>query len=784
MIRIFKFTGVALAVLLLALWWWLSSVNDYATPGTLDIDLFDAPVVVRRDTLGVPYIFAGNEIDLIRAQGFITAQDRLFQLEYYRLLIEGRLASVIGESALSPDILIRVMDVAGNARRHAAELGEPERAYLQAYAEGVNAYLACCSDDFPLELSLLDLTPSPWSVEQLMMVMHFIGFTHGRNMMDELLMAQLVATLGPERAAELVPLNINPDRASPALPVSLSGWEDWTGIVVPTASALTPARFPQLGSNNWAIGPGRSASGRAIVANDPHLDARILPGPWLPMGLFTPNIESFGLHLPGVPGFLVGRTGQVAWGVTNGYADTQDLFVETLAPEDGPVTSRTEVFQIKDDAAPDGIRTHTIDVRSTPRGPIVTDHPEIVTANDVTLSLHWALAGTQRPTIGIDRFLTATSVAEFDAAIADIDVMFFNVAFADASGNISRRSTGRVPIRSSGNGAFAQPLSKAWTGWIAKSEMPGAINPADGWVASANGDMRVEDYPYYYSSHFAPSYRYRRIKQVLSGAADWDAEDHWQLIRDDLNLHAQRLVPIIVNALSNEPQFADVADVLTQWDFRDDKDAIAPSLYHAIFEQLFHDIFADDLDTDTLLQLERNRYFWLERVDQWLVEQPNTPWFDDQTTPDTIESRDALIVRATTKALFRLNEELGEDRAQWQWGRLHTVQFVSPLRTQGVGANWLGVAPMPQSGSGETLRRGQYGGNSSFESEFFDSAQFVSDFANTDYVIGVISGGVTARQWHDGFKSFVPLWARDDYAKWWIDPEQARIHTESFIDFK
>lgn len=779
--RLLKYIGGLALITSIGIYVWTQTVNRYKTPESLTLDILDAPVEVRRDAFGVPYLFASNELDLIRAQGFITAQDRLFQLEYYRLVIEGRLSEALGEDGMSQDIRARVFDLVGNSHRHAQVLNDASREYLQAYADGINAYLSCCDDDFPLELALLDMQPTPWSIENLVAVMHFVGFTHGQNINDELLIAQLVAELGSERAAQLLPLNINPERQQQAIEIGLMGWPEWTGNVAAISEANSPKRFPLLGSNNWAIGPKRTASGEAILSNDPHLDARILPGPWLPMGLFTPDIQSFGLHLPAIPGFLVGRTAHVAWGVTNGYADTQDLFVESLSDGDVDITTRSENINVKDDRAPGGVRTKTIAVRSTPRGPIVSDFPDIATTRDMTLSLRWALAEPQRGCIGIDQFLRAKSVAEFDAAVANIDVMFFNVVSADSAGAIARRASGRVPVRSSNNGAYPQPLSESWTGWIPKTEMPASMNPDDHWVASANGDMRVDDYPYYYSAHFAPTYRYRRIRQSLSTMQKASMADNWALIRDDLNLHAERIVPVLVAGMVGEPSLLDFVEHLQSWDRTDAKELVAPTIYHAMYEQLFQEVFADEMAESSLRTLTNNRYYWLERFDRMLESDGTSRWFDDRRTTDRHETRKDMILRAARRAKSWLTQTLGSDQEQWQWGKVHTVRFVSPLRTDGVGADILGVAPMPLSGSGETVRRGQYQGRDNYQVHFFDSAQFVTDFGNSDYVMGVIAGGITARQWHVDFKSLVPLWARDEYMKWWIDPALAKNHTDPFI---
>ncbi len=771
---------------------WVSTVNRYKTPDTLSLSILDDAVTIRRDKHNVPYIFAQSEADLIRAQGFVVAQDRLFQMEFYRALINGRLSELVGEAGYTNDVRARVLDVAGNARRHAAVLDAAPRAYLQNYADGVNAYLSCCTKDFPLELSLVGIDPEPWTIADIISVMHFVGLTHGRNMEDELLTTQLVATLGAERAGDLLPVNFNPDRTAEFSTLPVDALPVLDGAIRGSGRAEIAEYFPQFGSNNWAVAPSRSASGQAVLANDPHLDARILPGPWIPMGLFAPGVEAFGLALPGLPGFLVGRTQNVAWGVTNGYGDAQDLFIEEIDPAtpshviegvaSTPLIIREEIIRVKDGDSDGGFRDEKITIRSTSRGPIVTDHAAFGPVEGIDLSLRWTLAGPQRGQIGVDRFMSAKNAEEFEQAIFDIDVMFFNIAFADRQGAIGRRSSGRVPVRKNENGAYPQSVSEdaGWAGWIPKNEMPSSRGEATGWVATANNDLKADGFPYFYSSHFSPAYRYSRIRQMLSDGVDLSMEDHWRFIQDDLNLQAEILAPRFAAVLETDAALAPLAVILRDWDHRDDRDAIGPSVFHALYENLYGAVFDDELGADLATSVQDNRYFWLEGFDQ-LLQEGQSIWFDDVTTEGEAETLDDLIIRAGHEAKDFLERERGKRPKNWKWGDLHTVQFRHPLRPSGIGANWLGHKPAPMSGSGETVLRGWYGGREDYTVKFFDSARFVTDFGNDDYVIGALSGGVTARVWHPGFKSLLSPWIKGDYTKFWIDPELAKANANEAI---
>ena len=329
-------------------WRVLDAAGHLQVNGRMKLAGLSAPVKVLRDELGVPYIFAQNTPDLIRAQGFITAQHRLMQMELFRATWRGELAATFGPDALPSDIRMRVLGLQRNGQAHAAKLSDSSRAWLQAYVDGVNAYIADHTADHPFELKLAGLVPAPWQVADLVTLVHYVNHTHATNFKAEVLGQMLVDKLGAERAATLAPLTLSPDRAT----ASKQAGAGQPGVGQLTAAAGSPAAHAAplglqwsrltvapdtlnhqgLGSNNWAVGPGRSQSGKAMVANDPHLDNRILPGTWHPVGLFAPGIQAVGAALPGVPGIMVGRTAHVAFGVTNAYGDVQDLYVETIDP--------------------------------------------------------------------------------------------------------------------------------------------------------------------------------------------------------------------------------------------------------------------------------------------------------------------------------------------------------------------------------------------------------------------------------------------------------------------
>ncbi len=801
--------------------YYISHLNDFQEDGELKISAFEEEVTVKRDENGIPYIFANSLADVIRGQGFVAAQDRVFQLSLYQKVIKGELASVIGEAGLTSDIEMRVLGVAENAERHARFLNESSRNYLQWYADGYNAYLENRQEEFPMELGLLGLEPAPFTVESMLSILHFIGFTHGQNYRDEVLSLNLLAELGAEKAAELLPLNINPDRKNPVQSVvdSLLGFTHtilkhpscpsefsprflrgfgagWgrqeqaiqrgskNPLLVGVGKSPTPTSLPQMGSNNWTTNAAHSQSNAPIVCNDPHLDARILPGSWLPLGLFCPEGKAIGGAIPGIPGILTGRTEHLAFGVTNAYGDSQDLFIETVDPNNSKNyldNGESVPFEVKEIyiivKGEETDRQNKVEVRYTKRGPVISDFEEFGIETGQTVSLRWSLREVNTPAIGIDRMLTAKDVYEMDSIAADIDVMYFNLVFADTKGNIAHRTTGQIPIRSSNNGTVAQtPPMGDWQGFIPKNEMPRQINPEKGWLGTSNHDVVPDDYPYYYSAHFSPNYRYKRMMELMESKPKISAEDHWSFILDVTNLHAKRFNPIFAKVLEGDETTKEMGTILQSWDCKDEVESVAASIFHVVHEELVRLILGDDLSADMLGKYLKMRYYWLERVDE-IIEKGEGKWIDNQNTKE-VEDINALLIEAGKRSKVRLTDLFGEDMEDWTWGKLHTLTFVSPLRQKGTGRDFLGGGEHPTNGSGETLNRGQYAlEGKKYDTYSFSSMRMMADLSDNEKIQAVVSGGNAARQFHPYFDSQLEAWLSEKPLYWWFSEEKVEEHT-------
>ena len=766
--------------------------------GDLKLTGLSAPVKVVRDELGVPYITAANTPDLLKAQGFVTAQDRLLQMELFRATWRGELAATFGPDALPSDIRMRVLGMRRNGDRHALKLDAPSRAYLQSYADGVNAYVKDHPGDHPIELKAAGLKPSAWSVADLVTLVHFIHYTHSTNFKAEIVGQKLIDKLGLAQAREIMPLTVNPDwgaRPAPAGATAKAGRDglrlgvDWAHLSV----APETLNHQGLGSNNWAIGPSRSASGKAMVVNDPHLDSRILPGYWYPVGLFTPEIQAIGAALPGMPGILVGRTKHVAFGVTNAYGDVQDVYIETLDPNDKSrylhgakstaFTVVEETIRIKDKAAPGGLREQPLRIRYTVHGPVISDHPGLGTGGDKILALRSTDAEVLAPVLGIEGLLTAPDAAAFDREVQKIDLMMFNFVFADDQGKIGHRATGAVPIRAGADGSLPRVAladgSDDWTGFIPKDRMPGMMNPQRAWVGTANNDTTPQGFEWYYTNYVSPDYRYRRIGEVLGAGRKMTVDDHWKLMTDDRNLQSDVLRATIVAALKADAAHKDLAAILDAWDGVDRADQAAPLVYQALYRQIALATFTPRLGDDVAQDMLSTWYFWQQRFDA-LAATPDSPWFDDPATNGR-ETLADVIRAAAPKARAELETLQGKDPAAWRWGKAHALRFVSPLRRNGAGQELVGGFTVERPGSGETLNRGVYDFMKPYDVNFFASMRVVTDFGDPDKIDAVIAGGVSERHFQPHQNDQARLLVANERRAWWFNPAKAEANAKSTL---
>ena len=773
-----------------------SLLNSYQAEGTLALPGLKGPVTVLRDEKGMAYIYARDIDDAIMAQGFVTAQDRLFQMELTRLVATGRICELTGEEGKSLARRMKTIGFLRNARRHAELLDGETRGFFQKYLDGVNAFITLRPKEHPLEFRLAGIKPTPWLIEDSLAVAYFMSWNTAANLTTEIIAQMLVEKLGVEKAMEIFPLNVNPDEAPQEAKEILTPASEWTPLSLEKDEkvlAYLKDRFLRLGSNNWCVGPSFSAGGKPILANDPHMDARILPGPWYPSGLITPEVRAVGVTIPGIPGIMVGRTDHVAFGVTNAYGDNQDLYVETLDPKDPerylegdrslPFDRVEETLFIKDDKEPGGFREEKLKIRLTRRGPVISDVLTRLKTQKV-MTLRWLPFERTDPCIGLHYMLDSRSISELREAVKCVNILLLNFGFADDEGNIGWQVSGKIPIRANGDGTIPHAVKESddnWVGYVPSNEMPQAHNPERGWVGTCNHNIVTRDYPYYYSSHLSPSYRYERLKQLLDSGKPRSADDHWQFQRDTMNLMAERIAPLMAKALMAHEETREMGEILSAWDYRDEPDKAAPTIFQAVYRHFALLVFGDELGDDLARTMLDDWYFWEERLRAMVLE-GSSSWFDNVKTDGLKESRDDLFYQAALKVRQDLPSSLGKDPARWIWGKAHRMEFLSPIRRKGIGKGLLGGGSYPAPGSGETLYRGLYGFNEPFGVTVSASLRMVADLSDEDKVLAVLPGGVCGRLFHPHTKDQVEAFMKGDKVYWWFSDKAIKEHTRTRLE--
>lgn len=676
--------------------------------GRLSLPGLREPVTVYRDARGVPHIVAANAHDLYFAQGFVTAQDRLFQMDLTRRAVSGRLAEVFGEGLLDTDRYFRTLTLRRAAEASLAVLPPDVLDVLEAYAAGVNAFIeqAASAGRLPPEFTILGYRPEPWTPADTMALAKLMAWDLGGNWEGEVWRYLLAERLGEERVRELWP-EYPPDGPTILREVRRAG------LRVDGLLATLRGDRSNLGSNNWVVAGSRTRSGKPMLANDPHLGVD-LPAIWYQTHLSLPaeDFEVIGATFPGAPGIVIGHNRHVAWGVTNLGPDVQDLYVERPSPDDPhrfeyngryeQATVYREEIRVKGRAEP---VVHEVVV--TRHGPIVSgvagtedERPQ------AQLALRWtALQPTAEPAaiLAVNR---ARNWDEFREALRHFHAPAQNFVFAAADGTIAYRGQGLIPIRRKGNGMLPVPGwtdEYEWVGFIPFDELPEVVNPPEGYVATANHRVAGDDYPYFLAVEWASPYRAMRIDRVLAGARDWTVEEMKALQNDTVNLQAETLLPVLLPAAragleragGPAPLEARALEILEQWDRVDGVDSAGAAVWHAWYGAVVRELFLAELGEEMLATMPGVR----QVTDRLLLEAAAgrpASWFGDR-------GLEGVAADALRAAVAELERRLGDDAARWRWGELHQVLFDHPLGRVKPLDLLFNAGPLPVAGSGVTV---------------------------------------------------------------------------------
>ncbi len=660
--------------------------------GSAQLPGLSANVTVTRDTNGVPHIVAANIHDLYMAQGYVHAQDRLYQMFFFRTAGEGRLAELFSADLIDSDRYLRVIGFRRAAEAEYATLRPDVKEQLQWYADGVNAFVHTHADKLPLEFTLLGVGFEDWQPVDTIAFGKLQARDLTETWQNELVKSDIVQKLGPEAAAELLPGY--PADAPVTVPGASSG--SWDSVIAQYNKNVTDVLGSWnegVGSNNWVVDGTKSTTGKPLLANDPHLGVRN-PSIWYEIHLTTTDgqIDNEGFGFAGAPGIVTGHNQNIAWGVTNTEADVEDVFLEHLDDVNHPGQ-----YQSGDQWLPLQIVTETINVaggepvmqtvRITNHGPILSDSfpvtPTISSSISGTFSIEWSALQPERLMAALVDLQTAKNWDDFRQALSEWDVPGQNFVYADKDGNIGYQMTGQVPIRKKGDGSAPVPGWTGeydWSGYVPFDDLPRAYNPPDHFIATANQKPYGAEYQYDIPGYYAKPWRIDRIRDLLTAKDKLGEIDFEAIQSDTMSLLAKRVLPSFTAIQRADDQGKQAIDMLKSWDGNVTSDSVAASIYEITYHQVLTRTFSDELgrefntDTSNLFAQYLDNFkgeALLSIAD--LLNKPDDPLWDDKGTTQK-ETRDDILQASLTGALGDLTNVLGDNMADWQWGKVHIIQ--------------------------------------------------------------------------------------------------------------
>jgi penicillin G amidase len=713
--------------------------------GTITVAGLSAPIDIIRDADAIPHIIAANKLDALFGLGYVHAQDRLWEMEFQRRIGHGRLSEVLGAATLPQDRFLRTVGFGRAARTAWASTPEWARRQVDAYVAGVNAFITTHHGaGLPPEFTLLRFEPEPWTAVDVMVWVKMMAWDLSGNYSFELLRRDLIAAVGGERMAQLMPpypadgLSIlaAPPAATDTDTAHASGAvRTFTSAALgrreglPYTNALTSslahgeravrefllggAISEGLGSNNWVVDGTRTASGKPLLANDPHLGTR-LPSTWYLAHLSGGDFDVIGGTFPGIPAVALGRNRSIAWGATNVAADVEDLFRERLDAAGTHYEFRgaqEPIVVIAETIAVKGGAPVVLNVRVTRHGPLISD---AINANNAEskvdprpavvepLAFRWTALDPDDGTLpAFLKMNEARNWPEFTEALRGYVVPSQNFVFADAAGHIGYYAPGHIPIRASGDGsrpADGWTGDAEWTGWVPFDALPHTFDPPEHMIVTANHRPAPADYPYNLGLEWTEPFRAQRITDRLHDATKVTADDFARIQADTVSLHAKALLPLLLTHTSRvDERDRPALDRLRQWNFDATGDSAATAIFQAWFLHLTPALVRDELGA-AATDLYQGKFSFVSRFLMNTLAGADSPWCDDVTTA-VREGCDDVVGGALRAGMADLERRLGPDASRWRWDAVHLAMFPHALdsvaalrpilsRSIGMGGDW------------------------------------------------------------------------------------------------
>ncbi|MBW9120221.1 penicillin acylase family protein [Microbacterium trichothecenolyticum] len=782
----------------------------------------EADVTVQRDVLGIPTITADSSHDLFFAQGYVHAQDRFWEMDFRRHVTSGRLSEMFGESQLGTDKFLRTLGWHDIAEQEVDALDDTQRAYYDAYADGVNAYLADHQGaDASFEYAVLGLQNSgyeiePWTPADSVAWLKAMAWDLRSNIESETERAVMAPDFTEAEIDQLYPgypFDRNPVivpeiSAVPAVGTApetdaATAAIEWTevGSVIEAVGELVGDTGEGIGSNSWVVSGSITDTGMPLLANDPHLGAS-LPSVWHQIQLRCSTVteecpfDVAGFGFSGLPGVVIGHNARIAWGLTNLTTDVTDLYLEKIEGDsywyDGtlvPLQTRTETFKV---AGGDDVQ---LEVRSTANGPIVSgltddftaiaDAPYTGTGGTVTeppadapggedaVSLRWTALQPGTTASAIFALNTANDFDDFRAAAALFDVPAQNLIYADVDGNIGYQTPGKLPIRGAGDGSMPQPgwvSTYAWQGYIPFEELPVSYNPADGYIVTANNAIVAADYAYPLTRDWDYGWRAARITELIERAiaqGPLTADDLNAIQADNYSFIGMRLTAAYADITTGDDETDAALELLQQWDAQNNADSPAAAYANVLWDTLAENVFVHGRENAAPLTGQGRQFLIMDTM----LEDETSPWWTNEELG--VDGMTDMLKRSAIDAYERLVDSQGDNPSRWNWGSLHAL----PLENESFGQSGIGAiewlfnrGPFPVGGGSSVVNATGWDLGSSFSTVTVPSMRMIIDLSDFDDSRWNQLTGQSGHAFHTNYIDQVASWQEVELTPWAFSP--------------
>ncbi len=762
----------------------------------LEIPGLQQPVDIHWDEFGVPHIYATNEQDLYMAFGYVHAQDRLWQMTLSQIAAEGRFAEFFGEDLIGFDEYQRTLGFWRMAEKLEKEvISDEERAILQAYSDGVNAFIDQNSNRLPVEFALTGIQPIKWTPTRTLAVTRLMAWELNMSWWSEVMYNYLKTSLPPKKFAELR-LGWGDD-----LPTTLNDDES-IGL---TKAALMPMLQQEVdkrkmlniegthvGSNAWVIDASKTNTGYPMLAGDPHLGLD-MPGKWYEVHLNLNGKNVSGVTLAGIPGIVLGQNEEMAWSFTSIMADDTDFFLEKVDSQDRgryvadstnagqvayqPFEKVREIIKVKDGDE------QVLEIRYTKHGPVISDiYPNKELVKDHVISMSWTGYELSNEFRTMYQMNWADTFQDFKDALEFYGVPGMNFTYGDKEGNIAMFSTANLPIRTGDKISMRRGWvpEDDWQGFIPREEMPHIINPEKGWIANANNKLATDNYQHYIATFWEPPSRIQRIIEGLTAKQTLNQEEMIAIQNDSYSSFAATMTPFILDVIRNQNEFDFSLPVsyLENWDFKYEANSTAASIFDAFFLNFTRNTLKDDLGEAAYENFIIHELIPVRTLSELV--QDSSAFFDDINTEE-IESREDIVLKSMQDAILFLSDSLGSEPFEWRWEQLHTITFKPPLFSQAaedpssptalklIVENVLSKGPYPVQGHGMSINNGQYSWDKPFEMILGPSVRRIVDFSDLSKTKSVLPTGQSGNPLSSHFGDQTELWLNAQYRTFYQD---------------